>query len=61
MNAMFQFVDEPTRLNSLLEIVLYKDINAICDIKTLFIPSDHCMVSFSIISTVVPCVSQYCS
>jgi hypothetical protein len=52
-NAMFQFVDEPTRLGNLLDIVLCNDNNAICDIKTLdtFSTSDHCMVSFGIISS----------
>jgi len=52
-NAMFQFVDEPTRLGNLLDIVLCNDNNAICDTKILdtFSTSDHCMVRFSIISS----------
>ena len=52
-NAMYQFVDEPTRFGNLLDIVLCNDNNAICDIKTLdtFSTSDHCMVSFNIISS----------
>jgi len=52
-NAMFQFVNEPTRLGNLLDIVLCNDNNAICNTKTLdtFSTSDHCMVSFSIISS----------
>lgn len=52
-NAMFQFVDEPTRLDNLLDIVLCNDNNAICDAKPLdtFSTSDHCMVSFNIISS----------
>ena len=51
-NDMFQFVDEPTRLGNLLDIVLCNDNNAICDTKTLdtFSTSDHCMVSFNIVS-----------
>lgn len=52
-NAMFQFVNEPTRLDNILDIVLCNDKNAIHDVQILdtFSTSDHCMVGFSIISS----------